>query len=371
MTRNEIIKLTDRITSGVATDDEIILYNRMLNSFQLSKEDEIPVEQMEEIGANIKASIKDRLSRKKAPIRMQFYKYAAAAAIFVLLGGAIFFLLNKKPGNEIASGTQSQTAIPPGKDGAVLTLANGKVIVLEDKINGKLTEQAIKKNNSLSYENASTAIVEYNTVSTPVGRQFSLVLADGSKVWLNAASSIRFPTAFSGNERTVELTGEGYFEVAHNAAKPFHVKMNDMDVQVLGTHFNIMGYGDEDAVRTTLLEGSVKVTKQAKTQMLQPGQQAVLNRNGDITLNRNADIEQAVAWKNGLIQFAGADMGTVMRQIGRWYDVDVQLQGNIQSVHISGKVSRNLNLSVVIKILEESGIDIKLEGRKIIATPKP
>ncbi|MGV3528097.1 MAG: FecR family protein [Flavisolibacter sp.] len=311
---------------------------------------------------------------------------AAAAIIVVVVTVTAFFLTGKQSDSAVA---KRQVAKPeftdrsPGGDKAVLTLADGRQVMLDSAGNGAVAKQGgitvINLDGQLAYqpEGQSTEVL-YNTVTTPRGGQYQLVLADGSKVWLNAASSLRFPTGFPGSERTVELMGEGYFEVAHNAAKPFHVRVlryaqddNPMDVQVLGTHFNINSYGDEPAIKTTLLEGRVKVNKGGRGVYLNPGQQAVVRAGQrDIRVDYRVDVEQVVAWKNGMIYFDGADVSVVMRQISRWYSVDVAYTGDIDQVHLSGKVSRSLNLSQVIKVLEELGIGIRNENGKLVATPR-
>jgi len=203
-------------------------------------------------------------------------------------------------------------------------------------------------------------------LSTPRAAQYQLVLPDGSKVWLNAASSIHYPTAFAGKERKVEITGEAYFEVAQDARLPFIVKTNGMEVKVLGTHFNVNAYEDEAMVRTTLLEGAVLMTKDAATALLQPGEQAQLTKAGDLKLVHNADIAEAVAWKNGLFQLNSADVPAIMRQMARWYDVEIVYEEGVPDGHISGKVPRGMNLSQVLEIFEVSGVHFKIEGRKII-----
>ena len=205
----------------------------------------------------------------------------------------------------------------------------------------------------------------YNTLSTPNGGQYQLILPDGSKVWLNASSSIHFPTVFKGNERDVTVTGEVYFEVAKNAAMPFKITVKDMEVQVLGTHFDIMAYDDENAMRTTLLEGSVKVTKGSVNRMLVPGQQSIINELPDIKV-ADADLEEVMAWKNGLFQFNGLDIQTVMRQISRWYDVDVVYEGKIPTGHFTGVVNRSNDISQVLKIMQAGGVRFKMDGRKLV-----
>jgi ferric-dicitrate binding protein FerR (iron transport regulator) len=214
----------------------------------------------------------------------------------------------------------------------------------------------------------------YNTVSTRRGGQFQVVLPDGSKVWLNTVSSLRFPTAFTGTERVVELTGEAYFEVEKNAAQPFRVHVSTagdkgMDVRVLGTQFNVMAYENEAEIRTTLLEGAVKVMQGDKGKVLAPGQQAKLNRLGGLVLDENADVELAMAWKNGFTSFKSADIRSIMRQVERWYDIDVAYEGDVPDRTFSGGISRDANLSELIRLLEVSKIHFRMDGRRLTVTP--
>lgn len=272
----------------------------------------------------------------------------------------------------------------PGTNKAILTLADGKQIVLDEAKNGNLADQGntkvIKLNGQIAYNefamavpNGKNAAVAYNTVTTPRGGQYQLILADGSRVWLNAESSLRFPTSFQGKERRVELAGEGYFEIAKDATKPFIVKINTTseekdEVEVLGTHFNIMAYNDEGIVKTTLLEGSVKINRNNKIAMLKPGQQAKL-QNQSIKVVEDVDTDEAIAWKNGYFQFTSANLQQVMRQIARWYDVDISYEGKIPERKFGGKISRDNNASEVLKVLELSKVKFRIENRKIIVTP--
>lgn len=303
--------------------------------------------------------------------------YAAAIIVALALGSyAIFFRKTEKP--TIAKiPAPVKTDIAPGGNKAVLTLADGSTMVLDSSKNGALAVQGntqiIKGNGSLAYnEKQQVGIAQntlYNTVSTPKGGQYQLTLADGSKVWLNAASSIRFPTSFNGKERIVEITGEAYFEVAHNAAKPFIVSVNDMQVEVLGTHFNINSYADEGSMKTTLLEGKVRVTQNGNIAVLKPGQQAEVNGKSSLSIHDGIDVDEVLAWKNGLFHFNNASLQQVMRQIVRWYNVDVVYQGNIPDRKFGGEISRNSNLSQVLKILEESKVHFTIEDKKLIVKP--
>ncbi|HEY9259959.1 FecR family protein, partial [Chitinophaga sp.] len=204
-------------------------------------------------------------------------------------------------------------------------------------------------------------------------KQYQLVLADGSSVWLNAASSVRFPAAFSGNVRRVEITGEAYFEVApllRNGKKvPFIVSTHGMEVQVLGTHFNVNAYPDERTIKTTLLEGSVIVTKGKTKQLLKPGEQARLDPGNNLVLYKDVDTDREIAWKNGYFSFDQADLSSVMRQISRWYDVDIVYAGQVPDRHFGGEISRTSRVSEVLKILEESKVHFKIEEKRIIVLP--
>jgi ferric-dicitrate binding protein FerR (iron transport regulator) len=199
-------------------------------------------------------------------------------------------------------------------------------------------------------------------------------LADGTKVWLNAASSVRFPVAFTGKERKVEITGEAYFEVAKDKTKPFRVKANSSEIEVLGTHFNVNAYDDEASIKTTLLEGKVKISvpvsgRKSSYKSLFPGEQAEISKDGKIKVKGHADTEEAVAWMNGHFQFKSADIKTVLRQIARWYDVEIEYRGNID-LHFTGQLTRNENVSKVLNELMLTGeVHFKIDGRKIIVSP--
>lgn len=301
----------------------------------------------------------------------------AAAAVLVLAAGAWWFM-NR---DETKKSSQAVAAHPhdiaPGGDKALLTLADGTRVILDTANNGAISRQGnvtvIKLNGQLAYnkEGAASKEVLFNTITTPRGGQYQLILADGTKVWLNAASSLRYPTTFAGNERSVELTGEGYFEVVHDAKKPFHVKFYTAsgdagDVQVLGTHFNINSYDDEPNIKTTLLEGRVMVTRQDKQAYLSPGQQAIVRRGEEtIRVDNDVNTEEAIAWKNGLFIFNNTPLDAIMRQIGRWYNVDVVYQDKIPQETFNGAITRNTNLSEVLKVLEYTNIRFTVDGNTI------
>ncbi|HEU4608778.1 MAG TPA: FecR domain-containing protein, partial [Chitinophagaceae bacterium] len=249
-------------------------------------------------------------------------KLAAAAVVLLVISFAAvrLFSPNRQQLAKLPEKSQMINDVLPGGDKAILTLDDGRKIILDTASNGELMVQGgtrlIKEGARVRYDKEAEAEkVYYNTISTPRGGQYRLELADGTKVWLNAASSLRFPSSFLGNDRQVELTGEGYFEVAHDASKPFHVRVNNMDVQVLGTHFNINSYADEPSVKTTLLEGRLKVKDGANYVFLNPGQQAIVaGENQSIRIRNSIDLDEVVAWKNGKFEFNNSTVETVMRQ---------------------------------------------------------
>ncbi|SEW17067.1 FecR family protein [Chitinophaga sp. YR573] len=297
---------------------------------------------------------------------------AAAAVLLLILAGGWWLRTDRK--QPIAQ--KDTKDIGPGGNKATLTLANGSVIVLEDAKNGALSKQGtvtvIKlKSGQLAYNNAkgnSNEPAALNTLATPRGGQYQVTLPDGTTVWLNSASSITFPTAFTGKNREIVLKGEAYFEVAANVKQPFMVKVNKMEVQVLGTSFNLMAYSDEQTVKTTLVDGAVKVVQESKDVILKPGQQAQTDNNGDIKIVK-ADLDATIAWKNGLFTFNDATIEDVMRQLGRWYDMEIVYPEGIPQDHFRGEMFRNENMSSILKILEASGVNFSIQGRKIIVKP--
>ena len=301
--------------------------------------------------------------------------YIAAAAALLVLGIAATYRLSQKPkaSREIVQVPLAHD-VAPGGNKAILTLADGSTISLDDAQNGVLalqgTARVIKGDNGeLSYlpvgENHITTEPSFNTISTPRGGQYQVRLPDGTKAWLNASSSLKYPTSFNGKERSVTLTGEGYFEVVKNAKQPFHVHVNGMDVEVLGTHFNIMGYEDEGSIRTTLLEGSVKLQKGEANTKLIPGEQASIAQQAEGFTKKIVDTDEDVAWKNGYIQFSDATVPEIMREVARWYDVEVNYETTIPKKEYNGKVPRNVPLSQLVVMLQYTGLRFKVQEKKI------
>jgi len=320
--------------------------------------------------------------QQKRPInikrRVFLPRIAAAVAIFVLVMGiGYWYLIKSKPDLQQSRTVAEQ--ITPGGNKALLTLADGKQVSLTNKANGELAEQLGVKitktaDGQLIYNTSAIQSqlpkTAFNTIETPIGGQYQVQLPDGTKVWLNASSSLRFPVAFAGHERRVRLTGEGYFEVATDKRHPFIVKTNQQEVKVLGTQFNINSYTDEESIKTTLLAGSVVVntTIGNHSVMLKPGQQASLQHNNILKVNK-VDLEQSTAWKNGYFKFDG-DLESIMRQISRWYDVDIIYEINAnEPMYFGGKISRSKELAAVLKIIESTkSVRFMTEGRRIIVT---
>ncbi len=309
-------------------------------------------------------------------------RLSVAASIMFIAGLAVLlYFKNHNSGRDIDVATIKEPVlnndVAPGHDNAVLTLADGSTIVLDSAANGELAREGnmkvLKKDGQILYAGNDEAVdkIVYNTMSTARGNQYHLQLADGSKVWLNAVSSIRFPTAFTGNERRVEITGEAYFEVAHNPQKPFTVKVlsasgtDGGEVQVLGTHFNINAYDDEAAVKTTLAEGKVKVTKSGSIVILQPLQQAILNKENQQLKTQQANMEKELAWRTGMFEFQDDALPAIMRQLSRWYDVDVSFSGTISQKLYNGSIRRQATLSQVFQILKLAGVSYTLEVKKV------
>lgn len=297
----------------------------------------------------------------------------AAAILFLLVSWGLFQYLDRPTVQEqVTVVEQPVRDIAPGGNKALLTLSDGSTIVLDNAPTGVLSRQGntqiVKPDDGqVTYQTSDEQQeVLYNTISTPRGGQYQLTLADGSRVWLNAASSIRFPTAFIEAYRSVEITGEVYFEVAANPTRPFKVNVaGQCEIEVLGTQFNVNAYNDEAAISTTLLEGSVKISTAAgQSSVLQPGRQARLSEG--VLRMREVETDEVIAWKTGWFIFNRTDLTNIMRQISRWYDVDVIFEGAPPTRSFSGIVSRDNNVSQVLKIMENAGVQFRIEEDRII-----
>jgi len=307
---------------------------------------------------------------KTTPVRRMSPRWrwiAAAVVTFIIITVAYFWQSWKwKPTRQIAHTTIIKDVLP-GKTGAILTLADGSHVVLDSAGNQQIVRQGnvqiTNQNGQLTYNSSrnSTGESSFNTLTTPAARQYKLVLPDGSKVWLNAGSSIRYPTAFKGKTREVEINGEAYFEVAHNASKPFRVKTGNIIIEDIGTAFNINAYGDEPAVKTTLVEGSIRLHAGSNNKILRPGMQGAVPQGETSIATNNVDVDEIIAWKEGLFNFNNLDIETVMRQIGRWYNMQIIYEGRKPEGQFSGIIDRNTNLAFILKSLEYSGMRFKVE----------
>jgi len=300
---------------------------------------------------------------------------AAAVGILIAIAGGYFiyqYQIKQHTNNELLQASVQDIA--PGSNKALLTLANGTTVILDSTGNQVIQQGNVaihQHNGQLQYKGSTTSSeTVYNTLTTPRGGKFKIVLPDGSIAWLNSASSLRYPAAFNGKERVVELHGQGYFEIAQNAHQPFKVKVNDMEVQVLGTSFDIMAYEEESTINTTLLEGGVKVLTGKVEKVLKPGQQAILDERTAAIDVQPADVNRIIAWKNGRFIFNNMDLETILREVARWYDVELVYQVKPGKEKYGGGISRNLSLSAVLKVLEENGNNhFSIEGRKVIILP--
>jgi len=380
-----LLQLIEKYQAGTATPEEKQVLHDWYHSFD-DEQAEIFSEDLREefleqhLLERLRASVKEEKPRGI----LSLLKRWQVAALLLLVPATIFVILTNKPAapdaEAVAETRPVQQEILPGGDRALLILPDGKSIELDSLGNGLVVQEgntSVEKaaNGLLLYrasqeESGSDNTVEYHTISTPRGGQYKVTLSDGTKVWLNAASTLRFPVKFTGAERHVEVTGETYFEVAHNPQLPFIVHAPGTDVQVLGTHFNLNAYNDEEDIRTTLIKGSVnvKATSVNQSGQLLPGQQSRITPDGKLRIHDNADVEEAIAWINGRFQFRSAGLKTILRQIARWYDVDVEYRGNVD-MRFSGQLARSEQVYNVLEKLKLTGeVNFVIEGRKIIVT---
>lgn len=374
MEKHSAEELIRKYTAGNATPEEQALVEQWFLK-DLETSTHIPEEQrIIEADQRMMSNLSGYLQQQQHLVKKVrlWPRIAAAAVVLCILSlGTYFFFLQKDHAEQMVQ-IESKDILPGGNK-ATLTLANGKKIILTGAENGNLAQQGNTsitktKEGEVSYHTTISKPVDasvYNTMSTPKGGMYRLILSDGTVVILNAASSITYPTSFSGTERKVTTTGEVYFEVAHNPLCPFRVMTKGQTVEVLGTHFNINAYNEESAILTTLLEGSVKVTNTKNQRVvLEPGQQSA--GTADLALIKNADVEAAIAWKNGFFHFSNADIPTVMRQLARWYDVAVEYEGSAANRRFTGDIHRDMNASKALEVLSYLNIHFRIEGNKII-----
>ena len=392
MQENEILPLIEKYLAGTATPEE---ETKLLGWYRHYDHSEIEVrldseKELNEINERILQKLKSHISETRqaeiVPLiersfrKKKIYRWSAAAAILILFVSGYLIFESKK--STLRQARADKIAIThdvkaPTNAKATITLANGKQIVLDSAVNGTLATQnninLIKTaDGKIEYSRESSVVsreLVYNTLTNPRGSKvIDMILADGSHVWLNAGSSVTYPVAFIGDERKVNITGEAYFEITHDASKPFIVSKGDMNVTVLGTHFNVNAYDDEDEIKVTLLEGSVKVADNGQTVTIKPGQQAEIAQNDKINVANNINLDEVTAWKEGLFHFESAALPDILKQFARWYDIDVSFEGKIPTDKFFVLVNRNSSLVSVLKALQASGIKFQIENKKLIVT---
>jgi transmembrane sensor len=378
MSKTDIEYLLEKYKTGTITPEEMELLESWYLQWHPEKVD-ISVQELEKAKSEVWNEIGAGGNKKPA---FRFLAAAAIAAVFVIASFLAYFLISEKSTlKKQAFAVRSEKDFLPGSNKAILTLSNGKQIILKDALQGKLAEEnsiQVSKTaeGGIVYApadrsaNISDKLI-YNTITTPRGGQYHVVLSDGTRVWLNAASSITYPVAFLGKERNVRITGEAYFEVAHNAKMPFRVASKNQEVTVLGTHFNMSSYTDDLESSTVLLSGSVQVKNPQSgiLRTLTPGQGSkILNGKGEIAVEA-VNIEQATAWRSGYFIFDNQDIKSIMKVLSRWYDVDVEYRIGNADERFGGTFSRSKNLSETLKNIEElSRVRFKLNGGKIIVS---
>ncbi|MHA4895283.1 FecR family protein [Pedobacter sp. PWIIR3] len=380
--KRHFLEILYRYNRGIASSTE----QKFLESFYDLHEhsDDLIIEANEKdylvLKNDIRTGIQQKagyLQRPGKSLKLKLWvRYAGVAAVLLVMFGSLF-IFTKQTSNADAI-ANADKFIKPGGNNAILTLANGKKILLNTSNTGRIAIQS-----GVSIVKTADGLITYqvsdqhgdeesnliNTITTPSGGQYAVLLPDGSRVQLNASSTLSFPTQFKSNERVLSLQGEAYFEVAKQPGRPFRVLSGDHTVEVLGTHFNINAYKDEAGIRTTLIEGSVKVSQDTRTEFLKPGQQ-LLAVPGRQFVKRDVEVEKYIAWKNGLFNFENDDIKSVMRQIARWYDVDVKYEGNVSGLEFSGDLFRTSKLSSVLNILELNNVHCELNGRTITVSYK-
>ncbi len=344
---------------------------------------DVVAEEFPEVGKRLQQHLATQLhAAKQVPVashrnifRMGWRKVAAAVLLIGGVAAAVIYLSNpRKVSTKNTAGMAAN--IGPGGHKAMLTLSDGSTILLDDASKGAIAQQGntqiLKQGNGqLAYQpqSGTNTATLWNTVSTPQGGDYQVALPDGTKAWLNAASAITFPAAFTGKERQVTVKGEVYLEVVQSAAHPFTVIANGVAIKVLGTSFNINAYNDEDYTKITLVTGSIKINSGNRDWLLKPGQQAAANnRDATVKVSANADLEQVLAWKNGLFNFNGADIRAVMPQLERWYGIKVVYEGAVPDIVFKGEMYKNVNLSDVLEMLKAMGVKCRMDGKTLIVS---
>nr|WP_295865144.1 FecR family protein [uncultured Chitinophaga sp.] len=372
MRKEEAILLAEKIVSGTATDVELMQYNRLFNAFQAGDSwDEQVLGDKQQLEETIRQRLQPVLHRRRSRKLVGWPRWAAAAAVALLLSAGYYLLQRPQPLQPQAVRFRNDIPAPAGNH-AVLTLANGQQIQLDSAGNGTLAVQGqvqVSKTAGGQIVYAGTAeAASFNTLQLPPGsKPLAIILADGTKVWMDAGAMLTYPTAFQGGKREVFVSGQAWFEVAQNSQQPFRVTSttNNATIDVLGTSFTVRAFRDGSNMQVTLLSGAVKVNTSATSQLLHPGEQAAVGGNGAVQLATGADLQQATAFKDGLFYFNGADITTIMSELQRYYDIDVVYQADVKDLFVA-KIPRDVPVSQLLNLLEMTNlVHFKIEGRKI------
>jgi hypothetical protein len=372
--------------AGTITEDELLVLENWYASFEGNPDliDSLSTEERVFRKNQLQEKIFDQIdaetSASPAPPKKRFFLHQGnrlwqAAASLVFLCAVSFYIFKQQADQSPIPAKEQSSSIHPATDKATLTLGNGEKILLDESKNGELSTEGnihinkLKSGNLVYTAGKNVDKVHVNTLTTPRGGRYQLTLADGTQVWLNAQSSISYPSAFRGSSREVTISGEVYFEVAHNAAMPFRVRSENQVIEVLGTHFNVNTYKAEARTKTTLLSGSIALTHAHQRLMLKPGEQGIVA--GESMSIKNVDPTEVIAWKEGYFDFTDADIGSVVDELGRWYNVDIQYQGAATSETFTGRIPRSWPFEKVLHLLKTfKSIQVEMQGRRLIVETK-
>lgn len=375
--KTDLNDLLNKYHQGTCNAEELALLEDWYAQ-TVPSDQELPEEELLVAKSNVWQGLRSSLNFNRDTVRL-WTRISAAAVLFITMAIGILFYFKEEPteNTNTAESKFSNNDIAPGGNKAYLTLADGKKITLTDAGVGHLADDSgieISKNaeGEIVYKitdqqgSSSKVLTGMNTIETPRGGQYQVLLPDGTKVWLNAASKLTYPVSFANRDRTVELIGEAYFEVTKDVSHPFKVKSPGQEVEVLGTHFNVNSYKDESVTRTSLMEGSVKVSSTSGNgKLLKPGQQSTLSGK-DISLEE-VNLDEVLDWKNGNFVFNDEDLKSVLRKVSRWYDVEIVYEIDPSGVSLLGKVSRTNNVSAILDAIEQTEqVHFKIEGRRIV-----
>lgn len=382
----QILDIFAKYEAGTITQEELQLLEDWYASFETNPDliDSLSPEERVFRKKQLQEKIFDQLdletSSPATVPKKRFFRHPGnrlwqVAASLVLICTVSFYIFKKQSGKLPIDTVAQNSTINPGTDQAILTLGNGKKILLDNSKNGELSAEEnihinkLKPGNLVYTADKKVSRVHLNTLSTPRGGRYQLTLADGTQVWLNAQSSIAYPSAFQGSSREVTITGEVYFEVAHNAAKPFRVRSENQLIEVLGTHFNVNTYNPKSIAKTTLLSGSIALTNKHQRVILKPGEQGIVA--GTSLSIKNVDPAEVIAWKEGYFDFTDADIGSVIDELGRWYNVDIRYQGAATKETFTGRIPRSWPFEKVLNLLKTfKSIQVEMQGRRLIVETK-